>query len=179
MKPWERRPGEGTKAYADFQKYLELGSDRTVKKLSEIYGKSVSHYVKLSGTFNWVKRTQQWDDFKTEQERISQLEDELKERRNARRLRLAVQSKVLSLTLKELSENGVKKAKKAGFESLARSSAKHSELFRSEYEEAPVEKTSEDLHAAAEKAYASLEEFQRARAAELAELMKKHIDNEQ
>lgn len=71
MRAFERQQGETQKAYLAFQKYLELGPERTLALASDaVYGRSkngvrkkpVGQVDKWSRQFDWHQRAQAWDD---------------------------------------------------------------------------------------------------------------------
>ncbi len=66
-KPWERQPGETTKAFEAFCIYRDLGVDRSLAKVAEQLKKSGTLMGRWSGTYDWVNRAAAWDN---EQDRI-------------------------------------------------------------------------------------------------------------
>lgn len=71
MRAFERVEGETQKAYQAFQKYLELGPERTLALATDaVYGRyaggkrrqPAGQIVKWSQRFDWHKRAQAWDD---------------------------------------------------------------------------------------------------------------------
>lgn len=61
MDPWERQEGETSKAYADFQVFLDMGPDRTLQKTAEQVSKSAQHIRRLSTQHGWQMRAAAWD----------------------------------------------------------------------------------------------------------------------
>lgn len=61
VRPWDRQPGETSKAYADFQVFLDMGPDRTLQKTSESVSKSAQHIRRLSTQHDWQARSAAWD----------------------------------------------------------------------------------------------------------------------
>jgi hypothetical protein len=61
LKPWDRQPGESSKAYAAFTTYRDQGQDRTVRTVAEVLGKSNTLIVGWSSKYNWVSRAAAWD----------------------------------------------------------------------------------------------------------------------
>jgi len=61
IKPWERQTGESSKAYEAFKVYLELGSDRSLQRASEVLSKSVPLMKRWGAQWNWVERARAWD----------------------------------------------------------------------------------------------------------------------
>lgn len=61
LKPWDRQPGEGSKAYEHFQTYLDMGADRTLRGVAEIASKSEQYIRALSTRYSWQDRTRLWD----------------------------------------------------------------------------------------------------------------------
>lgn len=65
QEPWARRPRESGPAYKAFQKYLELGGERSLVKACEELGyrpSSVSRLKEWSKVHEWQKRVRAWDD---------------------------------------------------------------------------------------------------------------------
>ena len=62
--PWRIQAEESAKAYAWFQRYLDLGTARSLRKLQRTYNKPVS-YVRQLATWSrkhaWVTRSAAWD----------------------------------------------------------------------------------------------------------------------
>lgn len=61
---WSVQEGESAKAFAWFQRYLDLGPARSIRKLREAYGKKVSYERQLeeySRRHAWVTRARAWD----------------------------------------------------------------------------------------------------------------------
>lgn len=61
VKPWDRQPNEGSKAYEHFQTYLDMGADRTLRGVADIASKSEQYIRALSTRYNWQDRTRLWD----------------------------------------------------------------------------------------------------------------------
>lgn len=61
LHPWDRQPGEGSKAYEHFQTFLDMGSDRTLQKVADTASKSEQYIRKLSTTYGWQDRARRWD----------------------------------------------------------------------------------------------------------------------
>jgi hypothetical protein len=62
MKPWERQPQEGTKAFDAFRCYLEMGSYRTLEAVSQQLSRSVPFIKRWSARWDWVGRTTAYAD---------------------------------------------------------------------------------------------------------------------
>lgn len=60
--PWERIPGEGTRAFAAFKVYLELGPQRSHAKVAKKIGKSTALVSRWSRRHDWVRRVDSWED---------------------------------------------------------------------------------------------------------------------
>ena len=80
-KPWDRRPGETTKAYEAFCKYRDMGRERSLSKVAKELQKSATIMGRWSGQHDWVKRAAKWDD---EQDRI---EREIAQKEQAKAIR--------------------------------------------------------------------------------------------
>lgn len=61
VKPWDRQPGETSKAYAAFCVYRDQGEDRTVRTVAEALAKSDNLIKGWSSKNNWVARAAAWD----------------------------------------------------------------------------------------------------------------------
>jgi hypothetical protein len=60
-KPWHQQPGESDDAYNAFCLYLNMGSERSLKKLIKIVDKwpsSVEQVASWSDAFTWAKRVE-------------------------------------------------------------------------------------------------------------------------
>lgn len=66
--PWERLPNEGTRAYEAFCAYRNLdASERSLRKVAAMLGKSETLIGRWSSTHGWVNRVAAWD---VEQDRL-------------------------------------------------------------------------------------------------------------
>ena len=61
LHPWDRQPGETSKAYEAFVIYRDMGSQRTVRGVAEHLTKSEQLIKGWSGKNNWVARAAAWD----------------------------------------------------------------------------------------------------------------------
>lgn len=59
--PWERQPGETSKAYEAFCVYRDMGLSRSVVKVGKDLGKAARTVEDWSRKYNWVQRTEAWD----------------------------------------------------------------------------------------------------------------------
>lgn len=55
-KPWERQPGESVKAFDAFEVYLYMGSQRSIRAVSEKLSKSEALIKRWSSQWYWVRR---------------------------------------------------------------------------------------------------------------------------
>lgn len=90
QEPWDRQPGESTKAYEAFAIYRDLGPARSVRRVSQQLGKSRTLIGRWCTDYDWVKRCEAWD---AEQDRIARQEmladmaaTRKKQRKNAKRM---------------------------------------------------------------------------------------------
>jgi len=62
---WERQPGEGSKAYAAFCVYRDLGPERSLEKVRQNLDKPRTRkwLGDWSVKYNWVERAQAYDDY--------------------------------------------------------------------------------------------------------------------
>lgn len=61
LRPWDRQPGETSKAYAAFCVYRDQGESRTVRTTAEALAKSDNLIKGWSAKNNWVSRAAAWD----------------------------------------------------------------------------------------------------------------------
>jgi hypothetical protein len=62
--PWDRQPAEGSKAYAAFLRYRELGPDRSIPKVCQQYAeyaRSIALLKRWSVRNHWLARAAAWD----------------------------------------------------------------------------------------------------------------------
>lgn len=67
MRAFEREDGESGKAYAAFCVYRDLGVERSLQKAAKMYyghTGNVRQVQRWSKRFDWVARSQAWDDFR-------------------------------------------------------------------------------------------------------------------
>lgn len=60
-RPWDLIPGETPKAFEAFQRYLELGVNRSLVKLSQITGRHAKNMQVWSKKYKWVQRSRTYD----------------------------------------------------------------------------------------------------------------------
>jgi len=60
---WERQLKETSKAYKAFCEYRDLGSDRSLSKLTQELDVSKTHLGNWSSKYNWVERVEAFDDY--------------------------------------------------------------------------------------------------------------------
>lgn len=84
-RPWDRLANESDKAYQAFSAYRDMGSSRSLTRVAEQLQKSTTILGRWSSQFDWVRRTQEFDDFidhearkKFEREAINRKVDMLK-----------------------------------------------------------------------------------------------------
>ncbi len=58
---WERQPNESQKAYEALYLYLQLGEDRSLRKVEQKLNKSHALIGRWSTTWNWVQRARDYD----------------------------------------------------------------------------------------------------------------------
>lgn len=61
LNPWERMPGESSKAYEAFSVYRDMGPRRSQLKVAKELTKSRPYIGELSSKFDWVNRASAWD----------------------------------------------------------------------------------------------------------------------
>jgi len=60
-KPWDRRKGETSMGYGRFVAFLNLGSERTLKRLSDSHNWGHSSLLRLSALNDWMDRSAAYD----------------------------------------------------------------------------------------------------------------------
>lgn len=61
IRPWDRQPGETSKAYAAFVAYRDLGGERSYAKVARQLGKSTTLLDRWGRQNDWQSRTAAWD----------------------------------------------------------------------------------------------------------------------
>lgn len=59
--PWERQKSESAQAFEAFSIYLNLGTERSIRAVSQELGKSKTLIDRWSRTNSWVERCRAWD----------------------------------------------------------------------------------------------------------------------
>jgi len=69
--PWHKRDGESEQEYMYFTWYLELGPERKITRIPELYpdGPSLTRLNKLSSDYEWIKRAGAYDEYQVVQRR--------------------------------------------------------------------------------------------------------------
>ncbi len=80
--PWERQEKEGTRAFAAFTLYRDMGPQRSVRKVAQELDKSDTLIGRWSARHKWVERAAAWD---AEQDRIHREEAQRAAREMAER----------------------------------------------------------------------------------------------
>ncbi len=88
-KSWERQKGETEKAYEAFYIYLQMGKERTVRKVEQELHKSHQLISRWSSNNNWVKRARDYDNY------LIQLEMEAQQKVLANMRKRQIQTAVL------------------------------------------------------------------------------------
>ena len=60
-KPWERQKNESAQAFEAFSIYLEMGTERSLRAVTQKLLKSYTLISRWSRTYNWVKRAAAYD----------------------------------------------------------------------------------------------------------------------
>lgn len=87
LKPWDRQPGETSKAYEAFQVYLDQGSARSTRSVGEALGKSDALMHRWSSKYGWPDRARAWDSMP--RRAVSEAYEEMAQRIAAQHERLA------------------------------------------------------------------------------------------
>ena len=96
-KPWERLPEESTEAYEAFKAYRDWEGKRSLAKVGEKLGKSETLMSRWSADYDWVKRSQAWDDEVERQASKNLLKEIAKMRARQRKQAVKMQLKGLQL----------------------------------------------------------------------------------
>lgn len=94
---WTRMPKESAKAYEAFTLYRDMGKERTIPKVAEACGKSVSLMNRWSQTYSWVKRVAAYDDEVDRQAAAEHIRDIAKTRARQRKQAVKMQLKGVEL----------------------------------------------------------------------------------
>lgn len=113
MRAFERQPKETLKAFEAFKCYRDIGAGRTLRKAAEIYYGSTANLRQMStwsSKFDWVERTQAFDDWQ-EMIRNDAIEEferskatELVERQHALREKAVSVAEKLAMQMVEMVE---------------------------------------------------------------------------
>lgn len=71
--PWERYPGEGSKAFAAFLRYRDMGVERSISKVAAEFGKSTALLQRWSSAWGWVSRVRAWESEQDRQKRLAEI----------------------------------------------------------------------------------------------------------
>ena len=69
VEPWERQLNESTPAFEAFSTYLNMGNERTLRRLAQELNKSLTLVGKWSSTWNWQERIRAYDNYLSDIER--------------------------------------------------------------------------------------------------------------
>lgn len=111
--PWERQPGESSKAYEAFCLYRDMGpGERSTRKVAKKLNKSLTQIGKWSSRWNWVERAAAWDDELDRQARLAQAKaiKEMNERhaKQARALQTKALQRLQKMNPEEMSPEQVR-----------------------------------------------------------------------
>lgn len=82
LKPWERQPGETPKQWEAFSLYRDMGADRSIQKVADALGKTKPNLGVWSKANHWVDRVTAWDAEVDRLNRLQQIKDIKKMRKN-------------------------------------------------------------------------------------------------
>ena len=74
-RPWDRQPGETSKAFAHFRGYLRLGPDRTLVEAALRAVHSLDQYKRWSAKWRWVRRAAEYDAYQAREADLSRRVD--------------------------------------------------------------------------------------------------------
>ncbi len=61
IQPWDRQPGESSKAFEAFCLYRDMGTERSIRKVAQNLSKSTTLIRGWSSKYNWVERATLYD----------------------------------------------------------------------------------------------------------------------
>lgn len=61
VQPWDRQPGESSKAYEAFCVYRDLGANRSLQRVASELSKSAALMKRWASQWGWVSRAEDWD----------------------------------------------------------------------------------------------------------------------
>lgn len=70
--PFDRQPGEGSRAWEAFQTYRDSGPERSVRGVARKLNKSSTIIGRWSGRWSWVERVKAWELDQAERLRVSE-----------------------------------------------------------------------------------------------------------
>jgi len=74
--PWQRQPGESSRAFGRFCEYRDLGANRSLSRLGRLHadqaGWSLRALEELSVRWRWQARASAWDDDEDKARRLAQ-----------------------------------------------------------------------------------------------------------
>lgn len=94
MLPWEQQPGESPKAFEAFNRYLLMGTERSLQKVAFELDKSTNMMGKWSSRWKWVERVAAWDIEQERQARNEQAEEIRKMRKRHASIATSMLAKV-------------------------------------------------------------------------------------
>lgn len=72
---WDKRPTETPRAFQMFQMYRDMGTTRSIRKLQEHTGISLSALARWSSQYDWVDRAGSWDGHVDRERQLQSVED--------------------------------------------------------------------------------------------------------
>lgn len=79
---WERQPGETPKQWEAFALYRDMGAERSIQKVADALGKTKPNLGVWSRNNHWVERVTAWDAEVDRLNRLQQVKDIKKMRKN-------------------------------------------------------------------------------------------------
>lgn len=93
--PWDRQKGETKKAFEAFTVYRDLGTTRSLAKVANKLDKSKTIIGRWSSKWNWVERTNAWDDELDRLNKLEQIEEVKKMAERHAKTSMMFQQKVI------------------------------------------------------------------------------------
>lgn len=111
-KPWERQQGESAQAFEAFTTYLEMGTERSIRKVGQKLDKSRTQIGKWSSTWNWQERVRSYDNELEKEARKKAIADRKAMTKRHIGIAMQLQKKALealdSLSAEDMSAKDVK-----------------------------------------------------------------------
>lgn len=99
-KPWERQKGESSQAFEAFVIYCDMGAERSLRKVAQKLGKSLTLIARWNTTWHWQDRVREYENDLRRQEFEEQKKDYQKMQKNQLAAASALQKKAVDALVK-------------------------------------------------------------------------------